>query len=249
MNSEQARFILRAFRPGTDRTDAPEFHEAFDRLRQDPALAAWHEREMDADRIVRAKLTSALAPPGGLRDRILATPKIVEPRVWWRQPAWLAVAASVVLLVTFGVLRLGRPATHDSNFVAFRSEVLSASREVPHMSFMNSDVSRIRDQLRSEGAPDDLNIPAGLARASIKGCRILDWHGRKVSMVCFHLGDGGHIDLFVIRNVEWDRPAPGERPLLAHVGQMNTASWSENGRTYVLAANATDEELKRILSV
>jgi len=249
MNSEQARFVLRAFRPGADRMDAPEFREAFERLRQDPVLASWFDREMASDTIIRAKLTSVLAPPSGLRDRILATPKIVQPRIWWRQPAWLAVAASVALLVTFSIVRLGRQSPQELAFAAFRAEVLSGSEKMPHVSFMDSDLRRIRDQLRSEGAPDDLVIPAGLTGAAVNGCRIVEWHGRKVSMICFHLSDGGHFDLFVVSDVEWAGPTPGEKPLLAQVGQMNTASWSKGGRTYILAANATDEELRRLLAV
>jgi hypothetical protein len=83
------------------------------------------------------------------------------------------------------------------------------------------------------------------------GCRILEWNGHKVSLVCFHLKDGEHADLFVVRDVVWDPTGPGTEPRLARVGSlnMNTISWSRNGLTYVLAAEATDEVLKRLISV
>lgn len=251
MNSEQAKFILRAFRPDVDRKDAPEFVQAFDQLRQDDRLAQWFEREMATDAAIRKKLSEAVVFPAGLKERIAATGKVVRPapQVWWRRPALLALAASVVLLLTFGVLNLGRERGRGDVFAAFRESVVTAGQAMPHVSFMDSDLGRVREYLRSENAPEDLAIPAGLSQATIKGCRILEWNGRKVSLVCLHLKDGGHVDLFVVRDVDWGRTGPGVEPLLAHVGPMNTASWSKGGRTYVLAADATDEELRRLLAV
>jgi hypothetical protein len=92
-------------------------------------------------------------------------------------------------------------------------------------------------------------LPGGFAQATLKGCRIVEWNGRRVSMVCLHLKDGGHVDLFIVRHVNWDHDGPGVEPLLALVGRMNTASWSKNGRTYILSGEATDEQLRRLLSV
>ena len=74
MNSEQARFLLRAFRPGIDRVDAPEFREASEQLRHDPELAAWFARETAIDDVLRAKLVTATPVPGDLRERLLAMP-------------------------------------------------------------------------------------------------------------------------------------------------------------------------------
>lgn len=251
MNSDQAKLILRAFRPDVDRKDAPEFAEAFDQLGQDPQLAQWFECEMATDAVIRKKLSEAVLFPTGLKERIAATGNVVRlaPQSWWRRPALLALAASVVLLLTFGVLDLDRDRSRGEVFAAFRESVVAAGQAMPHVSLMESDLGRVREYLRSEKAPEDLAIPAGLTEATLQGCRILEWNGRKVSLVCLHLKDGGHVDLFVVRDVEWDRTGPGVEPLLAHVGEMNTASWSKGGRTYILAARATDEELRRLLAV
>jgi hypothetical protein len=126
--------------------------------------------------------------------------------------------------------------------------MVSQAQVTPHVSFMDSDLERIREYLRSQGAPEDLAIPAGFSQATFNGCRIVEWHGRRVALICLHLKDGGHVDLFVVRDVNWDR-GPGMEPLLAQVGRMNTVSWSKNGQTYLLSAEATDEELRRLLSV
>lgn len=249
MNSEQARFVLRAFRPGIDREDSPEFQEAFAQLRKDRSLAAWFDREVAADAVLRAKLISAVNAPEVYRGRILALPRMVELRAWWRRPGWLALAASIVLLLTSSALWLTRPNAGTGTFAVFRADLVAASQEMPHVSFMASDIERIRERLRSEKAPADLVVPASLAQAAINGCRVVDWHGRKVSLVCFHLNDGGHVDLLIIQNVDWNDEIIGEAPVLARVGQVNTASWSTKGRTYILCASASDDEMRRLLSV
>ena len=251
MNSEQAKLILRAFRPDVDRKDAPEFAEAFEQLGRDPQLAQWFECEMATDAVIRKKLCEAVVFPTGLEERIAASGKVVRlaPQLWWRRPALLALAASVVFLLTFGLLNLDRDRSRAEVFAAFRESVVSAGQVMPHVSFMDSDLGRVREYLRSEKAPEDLAIPAGLTEATLQGCRILEWNGRKVSLICLHLQDGGHVDLFVVRDVKWDRNGPGVEPLLAQVGPINTASWSKGGRTYILAAKATNEELRRLLAV
>ncbi|MBC8040705.1 MAG: hypothetical protein H7Y06_09195, partial [Opitutaceae bacterium] len=71
MNTNEAKFILRARRPdGRDDAD-PRFQEALEQARRDPALAAWMAREQAFDEAVAARLR-AVEPPAGLRDAILA---------------------------------------------------------------------------------------------------------------------------------------------------------------------------------
>lgn len=251
MNSDQARFILRAFRPGLDRRDAPEFAEAFDQLQQDPQLAQWFEQEMAVDTAIRKKLAEAVAFPPGLKERIAAMGKVARPshQIWWHRPGLLALAASLMLLATFGLSQLIGKGHRGAAFAEFRASVVTASQEMPHVSFMDSRLASIQTHLRSTQAPDEFVIPEGLGEASFKGCRVLEWNGKKVSLICLHLQDGRHVDLLVVREVEWDETGPGAGPVFAHVGAMNTASWSRNGRTYILSAGASDEELRRLVSV
>ncbi|MCC6235821.1 MAG: hypothetical protein IT580_24510 [Verrucomicrobiales bacterium] len=253
MNSEQARFILRVFRPGVDRPDAPEFAQAFDRLRQDPELAEWFEREMAGDAAIRRKLSEAVVFPPGLREPVAASGKVVRtgPRVWWRRPTLVALAASVVLLLALGIQHVRREPNRSEVFVAFRESVVTAGQEKPHISFMDSSLPRVREYLQSQRVPDPPALPARLQPGMIKGCRVLEWNGRKVSLICLDFGEQGHVDLFVIQDVAWDPTGPrsGSGPLMAQTGGMNTVSWTENGCTYILAAKASPEALRRLLSV
>ena len=100
MNNEQAKFILRAYRPGGRDAADPAFGDALRQAQADPALGAWLAREQSLDGAVASKLR-ALSPPPELREAILAGSRVsfAAPARGWRLPAWLAVAASIAVLI------------------------------------------------------------------------------------------------------------------------------------------------------
>ncbi|HZL45889.1 MAG TPA: hypothetical protein VFC28_06650, partial [Opitutaceae bacterium] len=70
MNNEQARFLLRAYRPSGRDAGDPAFADALRQAQGDPALGTWFAGEQAFDAAVAAKMR-ALAPPAGLREAIL----------------------------------------------------------------------------------------------------------------------------------------------------------------------------------
>ena len=71
MNNNEAKFILRAYRPsGRDAAD-PAFNSALAQAKSDPALGAWLVREQAFDALITKKLR-AIVPPPDLREAILA---------------------------------------------------------------------------------------------------------------------------------------------------------------------------------
>jgi hypothetical protein len=90
--------------------------------------------------------------------------------------------------------------------------------------------------------PVALNGDSGLM-----GCRVLDWHGQKVSMLCYGLSGSGHVDLFVAKaNVFFDAP-PEDKPQFVSSGGMPTASWSHDGEAYLTAGHGDKADLEKIL--
>jgi hypothetical protein len=87
-----------------------------------------------------------------------------------------------------------------------------------------------------------LNGSNGLA-----GCRVLDWHGRKVSMLCYGLNGSGHVDLFVAEaKVFLDAP-PEDKPQFVSKGGMPTASWSHDGMVYLMVGHNVNVDLRKLL--
>ena len=103
MTNNEAKFVLGAYRPnGSDATD-PAMAEAIKQSRDDPSLHAWFLREQAYDAAMATKLRG-ITPPAGLRDAIVAGVRAGESRVRpdrarWRRPLWLAMAATITVLL------------------------------------------------------------------------------------------------------------------------------------------------------
>ena len=71
MTTQEAKFLLSAYRPdGRDAAD-PFFAEALAQARSDPELAAWFAREQAMDARISERL-GGIVPPQALRESILA---------------------------------------------------------------------------------------------------------------------------------------------------------------------------------
>ena len=96
MNREEARFILKAYRPGESDARDPEVAQALALAESDPALRLWLERQIASQAILRESLRQIPIPPD-LRERILEAPNIGKVAVSTRRRPWLTLAAAVAL--------------------------------------------------------------------------------------------------------------------------------------------------------
>lgn len=244
MNREEAKYILHAYRPGGQDANDPQFREALELLKYDAELAQWFARELAFDSRIAARFQAVPVPPH-LKSRLLAAGKVVSvPSRRWRTPAWFAAAAAVVLLLSAGafwlVSRGNRP------FAEFREAMVQASLDMdPHVSVIDLDLGRARRWLADHGAHGDFSLPAGLRDHSNANCRVLDWRGNKISLLCFHLENGGHADLFVIPEDSVVDLLPSPAPHFARLGDVTTATWRQDGYLYLLAGK--DSDLERLL--
>jgi len=247
MNNEAARLILQAYRPGGQDADDPQFREALEQAQRDPELARWFAKEQELDSRISAKLKASVTPPAHLKSQLLAQRKIVRPVAWWRQPAWqLAAAACLALLVTLGVLWF-KPAG-QTQFAAYRSEMADfTAHKLDRLDLMSRDVPEVRRWLAQKESHGDLVIPTGLDGRPSLGCRLLDWKGHKVSLVCFDMENKQVAHLLVVDSAAF-KDAPTESPVFNQVGDVATASWSRGGKTYVVASKGGNQlDLMKLL--
>jgi hypothetical protein len=111
------------------------------------------------------------------------------------------------------------------------------------MDIMTNDMGYIRQFLDFQQAPSDYRLPAGLARLPAMGAGVLSWQDRKVSMVCLDSGTNGTLFLFVVDKSSMHNPP--QKQIAATVKELETISWSEADRTYVLAGAGQKEWLER----
>lgn len=244
MTRETAKFILRACRvDGQDQSD-PQFAEALDMLKRDPELARWFAEEQAVDTRLARSFGSFPVPPD-LKTQLLAARSVIVVPVWQRRPVWLAAAAAIVVLL--GIVLLPRALRPGPALASSQpAELLRLAEQGPHVNVMAASFPEIQQWLRARQQPAELALSEQLKGQRYEGCRILEWQGRRVTMMCLGL-EGKHVDLFVLDAGQLPGlPADGQ-PQFARVGDVNTAAWTRGGQTYLLAGQVDPQTLKRYL--
>jgi hypothetical protein len=244
MNNQEAKLILRAYRPeGGDATD-PMFAEALEQARRDPELHKWLAAETALDAQVQARLRTAIPVPRDLKSNLLAQRKIVRPAPWWFQPMKLAAAAAVLLAGILAFLLLSQK---PAPLASFRETMARYStRGKGHVVFESHDIAKVRQWLQDRAISASFELPAALPPGSTHGCRVVDWNGRKATMLCFVLDDGEHLDLFVVEHAGLPDVPENSAPQYAQEGGLATAAWSKNGKIYLLTAS-DKKQLQKLL--
>lgn len=254
MNSEEAKFLLRARRPGGRDAADPMFAEALEAAERDPKLKAWHEREERFDAAVAAKL-SEIAPPAELRAAILAGARAsvrwggldgargASVARWWRKPGWLAVAAAVAVLMSVAVwfARERGPTVDELAMVALQDLAHAHER---HEGWPR-ELGGVQARLASLPAPMTENLALDLDELKKRGCRSLRIAGREAFEICFQR-DGVWYHLYAMRGGR--NPAGGLREGEQADGErLVVASWSDARNSYALVTAAGREALRRVL--
>lgn len=228
MDNQEAKFILRAYRPsGADASD-PTFSAALEQARRDPGLAKWLESEQTLDRAVAQKLQS-IAPPAGLRETILAGGRVSHARQpWWGNGSWIGLAAGVALVIGLGVgvPQLRRHAELEKLSTLVKEDTLHGRHggTGEPASRLEAFLSNPNMHLASADMPVDMD------KLRATGCRTLSLAGHEVLEVCF-LRAGKDYHLYVMTRLD-QMP---HSPRMEDGGGAATAAWSDDRHSYVLA--------------
>jgi uncharacterized membrane protein YbaN (DUF454 family) len=248
VNKQRAKEILMLYRPGTADAQEPECADALEFARQDPDLQRWFEERCTVHEAIRARFKQ-IAVPEGLKEQILSERRVHTIPMWRRQPVVLAVAASVVLLVSLAALWL-RPRAEDS-FAIYRGRMAGIASRGYSMDMEANDLVQIHSYLARQQAPANYVLPPGLQKATATGCAVEKWQGAKVAMICFRTGkplppgEKSDLWLFVIdRASVKDAPAPGQLRF-AKVNKLITATWAQGDKLYLLGTQGDDEQAVR----
>ena len=242
MNNEQAKFILRAYRPGGRDAGDALFGEAVRQAQADPALGTWFAREQAFDAAVAAKVRAA-APPAGLREAILTGGRLSAPAAAPRRrlPGWLALAASIAVVAG---------ATATWWLTAPRPGPLDPLARLALNEPLSEHTGPTADKLGAFGAwlqnPDSRmsEMPAvDLAQLKAQGCRTISVGGHEVFEICFRHGRWYH--LYVARLGDFGAAAGA--PVLLAQGERSVATWAGHQLEYVLMTEGGPDALRRIL--
>jgi hypothetical protein len=248
MDNREAKFILSAYRPGGQDAADPRFSQALEQARRDPILQRWFSESIAFDAALTERLR-AVPVPGDLRESILAGAKVTRASHWTYPLRKWAIAAAVILIAILGssIWHSTRP-THLAGWQNAALEViLSLVRQESTFDAQSSDPHELLAWLRSNHAPAAEKLPDNLGKLASVGCKTFFWNGNRVSVICFTRSDGGLIHLITINSsAASDRRLKHEPRLLQHE-QWATATWREDGMTYMLALEGSRDQLRSYL--
>ncbi len=247
MDSQQARTILACYRPGLDDPQSAPFAEALEQARRDPELARWLEREAAFDATIGARLRDAPVPPG-LQARILAGRPAAAPVVWWRQPVVALTSLAVVLLGALVAVTLVRRGS-SSDFASYREQMGALVAGDYKMDVETRELPEIQDFFARRQWPADYSVPAGLQDYPLEGAMAVEWHGHRISVICFGAegDDSKDLWLFVADRATVPDAPSSTVPEFAPTGKLTTASWASAGKVYLLAGRGDEQSLREFL--
>jgi hypothetical protein len=264
MNKDEAKRILALYRPGTGDREDPVFKAAAELAKSDavpgqsqeqpdPELARWFKEHSASYLSIRTKFLQ-IPVPADLKDRILtAMPQPAPSRIIPFRPVALLRAAAVLALCLGLIVLVWPSRVRQDDFNAYRLRMVQTALSAYGMPIHSHELQPLQAFLAAHKAPADYVVPAGARQAQPIGCAIVRWQGAPVSMLCFHTGktpaEAGKPDLWLFvadQSVMRDAPAPGA-PLLSQGMQLTTASWTQDGKTYVLATSGDEAFLRQYL--
>lgn len=250
MNRDEAKTILLLYRPGTVDEGDPQVAEALALAKQDAELARWLAEHTARQAALRAKF-QAIKVPEGLKEQIISEQAASERRKRTRRNAVLALAAVTVVLVLAVLWFPSRPA--DDTFAVYRQNMVSSALRGYAMDLATNNPAEIRSYLSRNQAPADFVLPAALTKAEIIGCSVQNWQGAKVSMICFRTGkplppgQQGDLWLFVVDRAAVKQAPDTNSPGLASVNTLITATWTQDGKLYLLGTPGDERTILQFL--
>lgn len=237
MNNLEAKLILRAYRPNGEDASDPLFKEALEQVDRNPELKEWFAKEIALEAGVQSRLEEAVRIPRNLKANLLALEKIDQSVPWWMRPIKLTAMGTLAALLLLMVMFMVSP--RQNSVESFRRAMTQyASQRTEHVTYEPRNLPKIEEWLQNQGLLSNINLPQGLKDVGAQGCRVVEWKGCKVVMICFvsRAGEGQHLDLFVMNN-SGDAIIPkSETPAFATENGVTTAYWSKGGKTYLLAS-------------
>ena len=242
MDKEQAREKLRLFRPGIDDPQDPDMAEALQWTQRDPELAQWHENQCAVYLAIRGKLKE-IPVPQDLKREILREDAAHRGRIVpLRNPVLPLAAAAAIVMFSVALFSLFNRAGRE-NFRDCRERVVLESQRTYQM-VANTNLNDIHNALLARSCPDYTLTPP-LTKLSATGYASLQWRGRKISMVCLKSASDQPLFLFAMDAGEMRNAPPAGETEFAKIHRLNSASWSANGKVYILAGPMDDDGLKR----
>lgn len=254
MNLDEAKQILLLYRPGTRDEEDPQIAEALTLAKSDAELSRWLTAHVANQQKLR-KQFQQIAPPAGLMEQIVSEAAANRRMALNRSKLTRIFLASAVCLLILipGILWMHHLRPADNTLAIFQDEMAGFALRGYAMDLQTNNAGQIQGYLQQKQAPADYRLPEPLTQASLVGCAVENWQAGKVSMICFRTGQplppGSQNDLwlFVVDEKSIADAPTGSGPQIGKVNRLTTATWTKDGKLYLLATTTSEEVLRSFL--
>lgn len=258
MTIDEAKTVLSVWRPdGRDHAD-PDFREALEVARNDPALLEWLHDQQEFDSMMVNHLSPVLGPAEGRRE-ILAQGGVVLRRRAAQRRGWVALAATVLIVAAVGWWRyisLLDPVLPEAPFtLAGAAEHLSVNHK--SMEVYSENAGHLQAWLLGRGSPSPAQLPGRLAALKAYGAQ--DWRTSRgrVSLLCFYPDDAPYatgygqeaewLHLFVFpKRLARLEAAGGDAPQILEGNDWVFVVWREGETAYAVGLPAKQGARERL---
>lgn len=246
MDNQEAKVILSAYRPSGEDAQDPNMREALEQAHLDPELEKWLEEEKAFDEAISSKLKS-VEVPAGLKETIMASERLRQEtpksQALFRQyRGAFALAAMLVLCLGLSVLFLNPISgsiEHSMCFNKYRDSMAELAPRRHALDAFPKSIDEARSFLSSNEAPSFAVLPTGLSQLQGFGCKVYDWNGQKVSLVCFRTQGDQVVHLFTInKDLFYNGPENEELRTKTMGNALNSVAWADDQNAYLLVAHA-----------
>lgn len=187
MKKDEAKFILRAYRPhGVDARD-PLFADPLAAARNDPELSAWLASEEAFDATLARKLQE-VTPPAGLEEAIIAGVRASQPAAAPLRkiaPMWFGLAmAAGIALVVMATFQSSRTRSLGANSLAALAINDLATAHDQHQG-NPPHLAPVLAQLTATSLPLPAHLRINLDELARDRCRTVNLGGWQAYEICF----------------------------------------------------------------
>lgn len=245
MNSEEAKILLHAYHSGVGDPDDPQMAEALAQTRRDPELLAWFNQQRALDAAVGDKLQQ-VHPPLGLAEKIVMGRKarMAPRRNRYLMP--LALAASIVFLLSLAVFVVERSKPPATEFAALQTDMAGFLVQFPKLDLATDQWPDILRWLTNKPALARAEVPPSLQTFPGLGCREVKWRGKTLMLACF-AAQGEVVHLFIVPRADLPDAPFTATPAFVRVRGWSTASWTQGEITYLALTKGNEAFLQKLL--
>ncbi|MDF1753290.1 MAG: hypothetical protein P1U89_10980 [Verrucomicrobiales bacterium] len=247
MNREEAKIILSALRNGESKLPEGDVAEALRLAGEDESLGKWLEDSRKFDQLVTDRIEEIPVPENLMADILTGIEAESKP-TWNRRLMFLTLAAAATIMIGLGLWHQTDAYQHRV-VEEFQRDMIDEMEALNSLDFRSDDPQQVSGYLKSRNMLLGMELPDLSKNGDLRGCKILNWKGRSVSLICIRFPDKEGLSTVHIMTMDagpMKRLKEGEENQL-QVKDWSSTAWKSGENIHVIVTKNTGDHVLRDL--